>query len=625
MNIRAFTVYPLQKINIRHMVLSKILFSSALAAGLIIVAGCGGGEKNTSANCGNVTFKRAAVNELIVHELADPDKLNPITSSSANSTYIEYNVFMYLLDVDKEKLEANPSLAVARPKVTKLEDGPFKGGMSLEFEIRPEAIWDNGQPVTARDVEFTYKAIKNPLVDAEQQKPYCDFLVDMVIDAANPKKFTLYTNQLNSEAEFSLGGQCMIIPEYVYDPTGIMRGYTIKELTDIKNASKLKGDPKIVAFAKEFNSEKHQREKGGVVGCGPYQFDSWITGQRIILTKKANWWGDKLADKAVNFKAYPAKLSYEIINDWTTAVTAMKDEGIDLVRNIEAKYFHDLDENEAFKCRYNMYTPQELSYVYVGMNMHNPKLSDVRVRQALSYLVDRKQIIDVLNYGYAEAVYGPIHPSKKYYNNELEHYDYNPAKATQLLDEAGWKDTDGDNIRDKMIDGKRVQLKLTYKYNSGNQTREKVGLFLQESARKIGVSIEPVVKEWTVMIEETKNHDFELYCSGWVADAVGDDQKQIWHTESINGGSNYVYFGNSSTDKLIDQIRTELDESKRADLYKQFQKAVNDQAPYVFLYTPKNRLCISKRFEEPKAYVARPGYTDRELSMGGGKKMTADK
>ncbi|MDX2001573.1 MAG: ABC transporter substrate-binding protein [Chitinophagales bacterium] len=600
----------------------KLLFSTII--GMLLFASCGGGGKGQQTACGDVTFKKGNTNEVIIHELADPDKLNPVNSTSAGATYIEYNIFMYLLDVDKEKLEVNPSLAVARPTITKLEEGPYKGGMSLSFEIRPEAMWDNGTPVTAKDVEFTYKAVKNPMVESEQQKPYCDFLVHMDIDPANPKKFTLYTNQLSAEAEFSLGGSCYILPEYVYDPKGIMRKYSIDELSNPANVSKLKADANIIAFAKEFNSEKYQREKGYVVGCGPYQFESWATGQRIILSKKANWWGDQLADKAVNFKALPAKITYEILNDWTTAVTAMKDEGIDVERNIEAKLFSDLNKNEAFKCKYEINTPQELSYVYIGMNMKNPKLQDVRVRKALAYLVNRQQIIDVLNYGFAAPTFGMIHPSKKYYNDQLDPYNFDPSKASTLLDEAGWKDSDGDNIRDKVVNGKKEQLKLVFKYNAENPTRQRIGLFLKEQAKKIGVEIEILGKEWTVFIDETKKHDFELFCGAWISDPISDDPKQIWHTSSADGGSNYVYFGNTRSDQVIDAIRTELDESKRNEYYKEFQKIVNEEVPYIFLYTPKNRLCISKRFENAKAYTARPGYSEREFVVGGaGQRMAA--
>ncbi len=190
-----------------------------------------------------------------------------------------------------------------------------------------------------------------------------------------------------------------------------------------------------------------------------------------------------------------------------------------------------------------------------------------------------------------------------------------------MLDEAGWKDSDGDGIRDKVIDGKKQPLKLTFKYNAGNDTREKIGLFFKDNCRKIGVDIEIISKEWTVFIDETKNHNFDIYCGAWIQDPTEDDPKQLWHTESYNGGSNYVGFGNVETDLLIESIRKEMNEEKRDELYRQFQVATEAQVPYIFLYTPNARIIMSKRFTNAKAYVARPGYTERELIVSGVKAM----
>ena len=99
----------------------------------------------------------------------------------------------------------------------------------------------------------------------------------------------------------------------------------------------------------------------------------------------------KLTGQQSVFTASPPKISYELINDWTTAVTAMKDENIDALYACQPKLFHDLQSNDAFKCKFNLFTPGELSYVYAGINMKNEKFTDVKkVRKALAYLTDRK-------------------------------------------------------------------------------------------------------------------------------------------------------------------------------------------------------------------------------------------
>lgn len=589
-----------------------------LALFYLIIAGCSGSGGNQNAEWQS---KRAGINEVIIHELSDPQRLNPITSTDASATYIEYNIFMYLLDVNKETLELNPSLAKQRPVIRQLTDGEFAGGLSIEYEIRPEAVWDNGQPVTARDVEFALKSVKNPLSDCENLRPFLDFISHMEIDPDNPKKFTFFSKEPFFAAESSSGYQAFIIPEYVYDPKGLMKEFTIRELSSPAMVEKLRGNPKIIEFANDFNSEKHQREHGYVVGCGPYEFVSWTTGQRVILQKKKNWWGDQLAGAAVNFDARPEKLIYEIINDRTTAATAMKDDALDISDAMREKDFFDLRNNESFTAMYHLFNPTQLAYTYIGLNMKNPILSDVRVRKALAHTVDRGKIIEVLVYGLAELINGPIHPTKKYYNRDLKGYDFDLDKAQQLLDDAGWKDTDGDGIRDKEVDGKRQKMSFSFKYNAGNDTREKIGLFFKENCRKIGVEVEIIAKEWTVFLDETKNHNFDIYCGAWVANPVEDDPKQIWHSGSYNGGSNYVGFGDTESDLLIETLRKEMDGQKRDEYYKQFQAIVAHQVPYIFLYTPNARIIMSKRFENAKAYIARPGYSERELIVSGGRAM----
>lgn len=595
---------------------------AALPGLFLLFTGCPSPEKS---NQGEWQSKRAGINEVIVHELSDCDKLNPATSTDASSTYIEYNIFMYLLDVNKETLEPNPSLAKARPVIRELTEGPFAGGIAIDYEIREEAVWDNGQPVTGYDVEFTYKAIKNPLSDCEHLRPYLDFISHMEIDKANPKKFTLFSKEHFFAAESSSGYQARIMPEYIYDPRGLLKEFTIDQLTDPKSVEKLRGNEKLIDFANEFNSEKYQREKGFVVGCGPYEFVSWTTGQRIILQKKKNWWGDKLAGTVVNFSAHPDKLIYEIINDRTTAQTALKDDALDISDALREKDFHDLKGTESFTRMYNMFSPTSLSYLYIGLNTKNPVLSDLVVRKALAHTVDRNKIMDVLLYGLAEPINGPIHPTKKYFNTDLKAYDFDLSVAQKLLEDAGWKDSDGDGIRDKMIDGKKVRLSFTYKFNSGNDTREKIGLFFKDNCRKIGVDIQIIAKEWTVFLDDLKNHSFDIYCGAWIADPLEDDPKQLWHTNSYNGGSNYCGFGNTESDLLIEAIRKEMNEEKRNELYKQFQTMVHDQLPYIFLYTPKARIAMSKRFSNAKAYMARPGYTERELMVLGSGTLASEK
>jgi len=550
---------------------------------------------------GGCKGSKSTKNEIVVHELSDPDKLLPYASTSSDATALERFLFQKLIDWDYEKNEFVGVLAVDRPKIT-----PYENGLKLDYEIRPEAVWDNGTPITAHDVLFSFKAVLNPKTNCEPIRPYFDFLADVIIDSTNPKKFSVISNQKYILVEEYSG--FWVLPEYIYDKDHTMQKFSIKDLKDKTKEATLKGDKDILKFADEFNSQKFSREKGFVVGSGAYEFDEWVTGSKIIFKLKKDWWGRKSSSDFLKNYGNVQTLKFKIINDWKTTTTAIKGGELDAVKGIEYKIFNDLRKEDKFNSTFHAYTPTSPQFLYIGLNMTNPKLKDIKVRQALAYAIDKNQIIQTLLFGLGTSVESMVGPEKKYYNKNLKKFDFDLNKANQILDEAGWKDTDGDGIRDKVIEGKKTALEIQYKYNAGNDTRKNIGLIYKENLKKIGIELNIVTKEWTVFLDDLKKHDFEIYCGAWVGDPNVEDPKQIWHTESSTGGSNYVSYGDAISDKMIMDIRSELDESKRNDLYLKFQEKVHNELPYIFLFAPLERIAVSKRFINANAYPVRPGY-----------------
>ncbi len=276
---------------------------------------------------------------------------------------------------------------------------------------------------------------------------------------------------------------------------------------------------------------------------------------------------------------------------------------------LSARDFLDLKNNDFVKSRFSFYTPPNFAYSYVGINMRKPILEDVRVRRALAHIVNVDKIIEVIEYGEGERVVGPISKMKsKYYNWDIVPYEYNPDKARELLKEAGAVDTDGDGVLEIKVGSVYQPLKFSIKYNAENQNRAKISQMIKEEARKVGIQIDILPREWSVFLKELKSHDFDLYVGAWISTPLSEDHKQIWHTSSYNGGSNYVGFGNETSDKIIEEIRRELDESKRAILHKRLQEIIHEQVPYIFLYSPRNKLVIHKRFVDVIVSAMRPGF-----------------
>lgn len=586
----------------------KLQMLIALLGSFICLMGTCCQTEPTDPNTKNLPDDMSKENTAYVRLRAEPDGLNPLFAVNAYARQVNYFIFQRLLDFNPNTLEMEPVLAKSRPVVKEiLENEEFKG-MSYTFEILDEATWDNGQPVTGHDYVFTLKALFNPKVAAQRIRPYYQFISDIKVDEGNPKKFTIFTDEKYILTEASLGTM-FFMPEYLYDPQGIMKKYTIKQLLDTEAAAKLgEKDPKLQAFADEFSSPQFSREKGFVNASGPYALEEWETGQHIVLKKKEDWWGAKLAKSNPSLVAGPDVIHFKILKDQTTALAALKSKDVDAMNQIQPKDYLNLQKDEAFKKYFNLYNPIHPAYYFIQMNMKSSKLSDKRVRRALAHLMDVDEVVDVTLKGMGTRNVGPIQPTKSYYNRDLPLINYDFEKAKTLLTEAGWTDTNNNGTIDKEIDGELVEMELEYLTSSSSKNEQSSAQILQNNAKKAGIKIDIVPKEFTLKTDQLKKHEFELASGGWASHPIPYDPRQIWHTESYGGsGSNYVGFGNEESDALIEKIRVTTDEKERASLYLKFQEMIYEEQPYIFLFYSTNPIAISKRFEA-EVYDIRPGY-----------------
>ena len=591
---------------------------------MILLSACGDGEAPASAADPSAststtnTAQRAAV---VIHEINEPDGMNPAISNAASSLYMHNNIFSKLLVYSVESagggepIKLVPQLAVGMPDIQVLEEGPYAGGMSLTYEILPEAKWDNGTDITAEDYIFTIKAIKNPKVNSAQLRPYFDFLSAIEVDPTNPKRFTIYSKERYFRAEESSGQEAFILPEYHYDPEGLMRSYTIEQLNDPKEQEALMRDPVLERFAEAFNGAAYNSEPDQVQGSGPYKFVEWTSEQRVVLERKTDWWGDKVKDRLV-LEAHPPKLIYRIMPNMTAAITNAKDGQIDVIRNIPPTRYMELKDDNDFSSTFDLNTPNQSAYHYIGMNMKRPQFKDKRVRRAIAHLIDRDEMIGSIFEGMAIKTNGPVNPNKSYYNRDLPGIEYDVERAQELLEEAGWADTDENGIRDKMIDGKLEELKIEYKYNQGNSVRKSIGQILKTEAARVGIEVVLTPVEFVTLLEDADQRNFDLVALAWVKPPGLDDMKQTWHSESDRpGGSNRVGFGTPECDDLIDEIRVTLDAEKRKALYLKVQQIIYDEQPYVFLFVPAERIAINNRFDGTDVSSLRPGYREASFKL----------
>ncbi len=533
-------------------------------------------------------------NKVYVRLSNEPERLNPLTTEESNAMQVMSYMFPSLLDFDPQTLELTPILAKSRPVVATIDTGALKGGTSYTYEIRDEATWDNGTPVTAADFVFTVKAILNPKAGASNWRSGLDFIKNVVIDASNPKKFTILSDKKYFLAE-TQNGTMPILPEYVYDTEGVLKALSV---TDLVKPDTAKIGAALTQFANNFQSPKFSREKGGVVGCGAYSFEEWKAGERIVLKKKANWWGDKLAAQSPFFMALPEELHFRPVKDEAAAMSLLRDGQFDAMVKLTPKDFLEMSKNDTFKTIYNFTTAPSLALAHLGFNCKSPKLNDKRTRRAIAHLVDVPTIISKLMRGLAEPCVGPFVPQRAYYNKDLKPIDLNIGEAKTLLAAAGWKNSNGDSTLDKSIGGKTTELTLRLAFAANNGIAKNIGLMMQESAAQAGVKIELEPLEAAAFLAALKKRDFDLFINNAGFSASMDDPKEMWATSSNTpDGGNRFQFENKAADALIAQIGTELDDAKRNELYKKFQALVYDEQPAVFLFSAKERLALNKRFD----------------------------
>jgi len=517
--------------------------------------------------------------------------------------YILIQIFPMLMDFDPETSELKPIMVKSAPVVAAITEGENAGGQSFTYEIHDEAIWDDGKPVTGHDYAFTIKAIFNPKVPSDHIRAFLNHIYDVKVDETNPKKFTVFSRGKYILAEGSISNS-PIMPAHIYDPTELMKEFSIQDLTEVTTAKVLADNKKIAQFAEQFTSRKYNRET--VSGAGAYKFVEWIDKQRIILAKKKNWWGDQLAAKYPMLRAYPDTIIYLPIRDDNAVIAAIKDEDLDVCASINSNLFNELKENDVIKERFNFASPSTYNFFYTILNSKSPKLADKRVRRALAHLLDLDKLIEIVYGGYGEKLAHPFPPDASYYRKDLPPIDYNLEKAANLLDEAGWKDNDNDGVRDKIVDGEKVDLKLTY-LASGTLFAKNYSAALADNARKVGIEITMDEQSFTKIIREIlPARDFEMTGLQGAADPLAAlDPYQLWHTDNDTpSGSNRAGFGTPETDALIEKIRTTTDIETRNQLFSQFQEIIYEEQPWLILFTPKERAVIHKRFEG-KAYRTR--------------------
>jgi peptide/nickel transport system substrate-binding protein len=609
MHFQFFTIFTRKHTPNMSKILAPVLVCSFL---LTAFWSCRNVESTRQAP--KVDYQRTS-NEAVVAMRSEPDVLNPVITTTSNSRQIFEMMFQYLMDIDPQDLVLRPQLVKSKAEVRDITDGPYAGGASYTFEIREEAVWDDGRPVTAQDYVFAIKASLNPKVQAARVRAFLTYIKDIEIDAGNPKRFTVFTSEKDILGEESIVWSVPLLPEHIYDRDGLLKDIPISDFTDPDKIERLaETNEALGRFAEQFSGPAFGRDPEQISGSGPYRLVSWDAGQQLMLVRKENWWGDRLPAGTSGFEAYPDTLTFVIIPNEETAVAALRAEEIDVLSDIGPENFEDLKNTEYTAERYQFASPPILGHYFLYLNNNQPQLADKRVRRAMAHLVNVDDILETYYLGYGQRHAVPVLSDAAYYDDELKPVAFDVERAKALLSEAGWKDSDGNGILDKQVNGERLEMKISYLYPSNSERAENIGLLIKDDAIKAGVEIEMVPEESNLLLQRTKTGDYSMALAGKTISPTLWNPKQLWHTNAGSGGDNRTGFGNAETDRLIDEILVTLDEQKRNEMYKQMQRIIYDEQPVIFLFILKGRLVVHKRFDFEVTPIV-PGLRPNELKI----------
>jgi len=318
-----------------------------------------------------------------------------------------------------------------------------------------------------------------------------------------------------------------------------------------------------------------------VVAYGPMMVDEWVQGSHIVLKRNPNFKSTYPLAKNKGASAID-KIIVRFIPDDFTRVTEIQSGNVDAIWRVPLENVEELkaDDNLA------LHSYLQAGCVMFYVNPEAPNLTDARVRRALQKGVNRAELVAVLANN-ATVRHGIMSPSmagfsQKYEDQFAKEYSYDLAAAGALLDEAGWKDTDGDGIRDK--DGQK--LTLTAMIGTDYPSSKKTGPVVQAHYKKLGIDLKLREFEGKYIKQAVRDKKFDLGARRYQW-ADGDMLTYLFHTDS----NNYSY---PDIDELVNKGRYELDPVKRAEIYGQAQALILEKGLAVPLVTNVNYVAVRK-------------------------------
>ncbi|MBB3113276.1 peptide/nickel transport system substrate-binding protein [Paenibacillus phyllosphaerae] len=477
---------------------------------------------------------------LVISSFSDIISVNPIYVSDTASGDIGSFLYANLYDYNRGgDIVAEPwSLAAELPAVS--EDG-----LTYTIKLKVEAKWNDGTPVTADDVIFTFDTIRNPESASPGISSYDKIDTMTKIDA---QTVAIKLKQIYSPFLYSL-------------PVAIAPAHVLKDVP-----------------LPELQKNPYGSDPAKTVTNGPWKWTEWKNGQYITLDADPNYWGSK--------KPHIQKITYKIYADQNTEIQALIKGDVDLTQAVPLPMLETVKANEGL----NVILAPGPQYEYLAFNFKDDNFASkvspfkgMKTRQAVAYAINRQGMVDNILKGTGTPLNAPFLPGTwADPGDAATAYNYDAEKAKALLAEDGWV-AGSDGILAK--DGVKFSFEL--QYNAGNSRREQVAAVIQQNLKDVGIEVKTKAIDFAAWIDQNVTPGkFEAILLSWSLNSPDPSSNESIFSSAYfpPAGQNVGWYKNEKLDKLwIDGYST-ADQAKRKEIYAEAGKEISTDLPYVFLY-----------------------------------------
>ena len=509
----------------------------------LLVAGCGT-RAETPADSGQAGGDARAYGDTFVEaSIGDIGALIPSLASDGASHDVGSLIYDGLLRVDKN-INWLPAMA---------ESWAFASDcLSLDFTLRRDVKWHDGQPFTAADVVFTWQTLIHPKTPAPFKEK---FLQIKAVEALDPYTVRVtypqpYGRALETWNEY-------ILPKHLLEP--------------------------YVADGKLRESPQNRHP----IGTGAYRFKEWRSGEKVVVVANPDYYLGR---------PYLSRIVYRVIPSQATIFLELKARGVDY-SSLTAVQYKRQTEYPAFRKVYDKYRYPGTAYTFFAFNLKDPRFADRRVRQAFAHAIDKRELMDGVAMGLAREAWGPIRPGNWAFTDKVTRYEFDVVRAKALLEDAGWKDRDGDGV---VEDAGGRPFAFTIRTNQGNDERKKIAEILQQRFKDVGVKVEIQTIDWASFIKEfVKPRKFEVIVLG-LGFGADPDQYVLWHSsQTAPDQMNRTGYANPEVDALLEKGRASCHQEERVKYYHRIQEILAEDLPMIFLYVRDALPVIANRVRGP--------------------------